>query len=199
MFVFSAVKSIGSVQMHSPTQTLTQIYLVITPFSHVLTAILIWYPSRQYTKIVKQVSMYFWNKFHFLTNILLLKYNFQSFFTATMYIYILSSHSTLLYKPRDLTSILKALPGKLNIKRHSPSIRYIITFHELTWQQPQPLLYLNLLKLKIIYHECEDSSRRSTFGIRLKHFWILNYPMQNVWLYVLKGSNCQCLSFIRMC
>ena len=27
-------------------------------------------------------------------------------------------------KPRDLTSALKALPGKVDIKRHSPSILY---------------------------------------------------------------------------
>ena len=28
-------------------------------------------------------------------------------------------------KPRDSTSVLKALPGKLDIKRHSPSILYL--------------------------------------------------------------------------
>ena len=28
-------------------------------------------------------------------------------------------------KPRDVNSVLKALPGKLDIKRHSPSILYI--------------------------------------------------------------------------
>ena len=27
-------------------------------------------------------------------------------------------------KPRDLTSVLKVLPGKIDIKRHSPSILY---------------------------------------------------------------------------
>ena len=30
-----------------------------------------------------------------------------------------------LCKPRDVKSVLKALPGKLDIKRHSPSILYI--------------------------------------------------------------------------
>ena len=107
MFVFSAVKSIGSVQIYSPTKTLTQIYLVITPFSHMLTAILIWYPSRQYTKNVKQVSMYFWNKFHFLTKKLWLKYN-SNHSLQLQCIYILSSHSTLLYLPSDSTCVFKA-------------------------------------------------------------------------------------------
>ena len=33
-----------------------------------------------------------------------------------------------LHKPRDSTSVLKALPGKLDIKRHSPSILYVFVF-----------------------------------------------------------------------
>ena len=37
----------------------------------------------------------------------------------------LRMHVESLGKPRDVTSILKALPGKLDIKRHSPSILYI--------------------------------------------------------------------------
>ena len=35
-------------------------------------------------------------------------------------------HVESLGKPRDSTSILKALPGKLDIKRHSPSILYLL-------------------------------------------------------------------------
>ena len=34
----------------------------------------------------------------------------------------LRTHVESLGKPRDSTSVLKALPGKLDIKRHSPSI-----------------------------------------------------------------------------
>ena len=34
-------------------------------------------------------------------------------------------HVEWLGKPRDSTSILEALPGKLDIKRHSPSILYV--------------------------------------------------------------------------
>ena len=36
-----------------------------------------------------------------------------------------STHVKLLGKPRDLTSILEALPGNLDIKGHSPSILYL--------------------------------------------------------------------------
>ena len=34
------------------------------------------------------------------------------------------THVESLGKPRDSTSVLTALPGKLDIKRHSPSILY---------------------------------------------------------------------------
>ena len=34
------------------------------------------------------------------------------------------THVQLLGKPCHLTSVLKALPGKLDIKRHAPSILY---------------------------------------------------------------------------
>ena len=37
----------------------------------------------------------------------------------------LRTHVESLGKPRDVTSLLKAWPGKLDIKRHSPSILYI--------------------------------------------------------------------------
>ena len=37
----------------------------------------------------------------------------------------LRTHVESLGKPRDVKSLLKALPGKLDIKRHSPSILYI--------------------------------------------------------------------------
>ena len=37
----------------------------------------------------------------------------------------LRMHVALLGKPHDSTSILKALPGKLDIKRYSPSILYV--------------------------------------------------------------------------
>ena len=36
----------------------------------------------------------------------------------------LRTHVESLGKPRDSTSVLKALPGKLDNKRHSPSILY---------------------------------------------------------------------------
>ena len=36
-------------------------------------------------------------------------------------------HIESLGKPRDLTSVLEALPGKLDITRHSPSILYIFS------------------------------------------------------------------------
>ena len=34
-----------------------------------------------------------------------------------------------LVKPRDSSSILEALPGKLDTKRHSPSILYVLIRH----------------------------------------------------------------------
>ena len=37
----------------------------------------------------------------------------------------LITHVKSLNKPGDSSSVLKALPGKLDIKRHSPSILYI--------------------------------------------------------------------------
>ena len=37
----------------------------------------------------------------------------------------LRMHVESLDKPRDVTIVLKALPGKLDIKRHSPSILYL--------------------------------------------------------------------------
>ena len=37
----------------------------------------------------------------------------------------LRTHVESLGKPRDVTSVHIALPGKLDIKRHSPSILYI--------------------------------------------------------------------------
>ena len=41
----------------------------------------------------------------------------------------LRMHVESLGKPRDSTSILKALPGKLDIKRHLPSILYLSGYH----------------------------------------------------------------------
>ena len=41
----------------------------------------------------------------------------------------LRMHFELLSKPRESTSLLEALPGKLDIKRHSPSILYIYFYH----------------------------------------------------------------------
>ena len=38
----------------------------------------------------------------------------------------LRTHVESLGKPRDSPSLLKALPGKLDIKRHSPSILYFV-------------------------------------------------------------------------
>ena len=38
----------------------------------------------------------------------------------------LRTHVELLGKPRDSPSILKALHGKLDIKRHSPSILFLV-------------------------------------------------------------------------
>ena len=37
----------------------------------------------------------------------------------------LKKHVESLGKPPDSTSVLKALPGKLDIKRHSPSILFV--------------------------------------------------------------------------
>ena len=37
------------------------------------------------------------------------------------------------------TSVLKALPGKLDIKRHPPSILYLQDVHELNTHEPQVL------------------------------------------------------------
>ena len=48
----------------------------------------------------------------------------------------LRMHVKSLGKPRDSTSILKALPGKLYIKRHSPSILYV--------SQPCPVRIFNI-------------------------------------------------------
>ena len=42
-------------------------------------------------------------------------------------------HVESLDKPCDSTSILKALPGKLDIKRHSPCILYIQIRNKTTW------------------------------------------------------------------
>ena len=39
----------------------------------------------------------------------------------------LRTHVESLVKPRDSTSVLKDLPGKLDIKRHSPSFLYLPT------------------------------------------------------------------------
>ena len=39
----------------------------------------------------------------------------------------LRTHVESLGKPRDVNIVLKALPGKLDIKRHSPSILYVRT------------------------------------------------------------------------
>ena len=44
------------------------------------------------------------------------------------------------------TSVLKALPGKLDIKRHSPSILYLLT------SVPQPVASLTVRFLFIPYH-----------------------------------------------
>ena len=38
----------------------------------------------------------------------------------------LRTHVESLHKPRDSASLLEALPGKLDIKRHSPSILYVL-------------------------------------------------------------------------
>ena len=43
----------------------------------------------------------------------------------------LSTHVESLSKPRDVNSILKALPGKLDIKMHSSSILCVITLNAL--------------------------------------------------------------------
>ena len=40
------------------------------------------------------------------------------------------THVESLDKPPDSTSLLEALPGKLDIKRHSPSILYLYFFHK---------------------------------------------------------------------
>ena len=39
-------------------------------------------------------------------------------------------HFESIRKPRGSTSVLEALPGKLDIKRHSPSILYLLRFIE---------------------------------------------------------------------
>ena len=39
---------------------------------------------------------------------------------------VLRTHVESLGKPRDVTSFLKALSGELDIKRHSPSILYLL-------------------------------------------------------------------------
>ena len=43
----------------------------------------------------------------------------------------LRTHVESLGKPRNSTTVLKALPGKLDIKRHSPSIlyRFALLYH----------------------------------------------------------------------
>ena len=38
---------------------------------------------------------------------------------------IYQAHVESLGKPRDSTNVFEALPGKLDIKRHSPSILYV--------------------------------------------------------------------------
>ena len=41
---------------------------------------------------------------------------------------VLRTHVESLGKPRDVNSVLKASPGKLHIKRHSPRILYIPSY-----------------------------------------------------------------------
>ena len=46
---------------------------------------------------------------------------------------VLRTHLESLGKPRDSTSVLKAMPGKLDIIRHSPSILYF--FDTMGWSE----------------------------------------------------------------
>ena len=50
------------------------------------------------------------------------------------------------------TSVLKALPGKLDIKRHSPSI-----------------LYIKILRFQWLYCSTNNSGRWATEGCHVKH------------------------------
>ena len=62
----------------------------------------------------------------------------------------LNRHFELLDKPRDSTSILKALPGKLDIKRHSPIILFIRVRHN----QKGKLLKENISMLYFMSFVC---------------------------------------------
>ena len=44
----------------------------------------------------------------------------------------LRMHVESLCKPRDPTTVVEALPGKLDIKRHSPSILYLHVGHDIS-------------------------------------------------------------------
>ena len=53
----------------------------------------------------------------------------------------LRTHVESFGKPRDVNNILEALPGTLDIKRHSPSILY---FHNISSRKSQIKLFVTL-------------------------------------------------------
>ena len=56
----------------------------------------------------------------------------------------------LLGKPRDSPSVLKALPGKLDIKRHSPIILYLVLSYDVT-PGSEIMLCNKIDKPKVVY------------------------------------------------
>ena len=69
------------------------------------------------------------------------------------------------------TSILKALPGKLNIKRHSPSILYVMDRSH--GRQVMGQIFLYLLSRSIL---TEKNSKSKSYGFSISGILKLRYP-----------------------
>ena len=71
-------------------------------------------------------------------------------------------------KPRDSTRVLKALPGKLDIKRHSPRILFFIAY-----VQKSPLYAHDDVHVS-------SGARRLTFGLILTTSFLFMGAMKNL-------------------
>ena len=56
-------------------------------------------------------------------------------------------------KPRDSTGVLQVLPGKRDIKRHTPTILYIL-LNPLIWQHQRIMAKKSLSQIQRILGEC---------------------------------------------